>query len=125
MANRSREVTPSLYSALGEDVDLLEQVQRSATEMIRGIEHLSYEERLRALGLFSLEKRRLWRDLITAFQYLKEACKKGRDRLCKRACCDRTRDNGFKLKKGRFRRDVRKQFFYSDGKTQTGCPERL
>ncbi|GAB0180958.1 mitochondrial enolase superfamily member 1 [Grus japonensis] len=56
-----------------EDMELLERVQKKATKMMRGLEHLSYGDRLRDFGLFSLEKRRFWGDLIAAIQYLQES----------------------------------------------------
>jgi len=55
------------------------------------------------MGLFSLEKRRLQGHLLEAFQYLKRACKKDGEEHFTRACSDRTRNYGFKLKKGIFR----------------------
>ena len=92
-------------------MELLERVQRRATKMIRGQEHLSYEERLRELGLFSLAKRRLQGELIVAFQYLKGAYKLEGERLILRVDSGRTRRNGLKLRQGWFRFDIRRKFF--------------
>jgi len=56
-------------------LELLEPALRRVTKMITGLEHLTYEENMREFGLFSLELRRLWGDLIAAFQCLKEVYK--------------------------------------------------
>ncbi|KAJ7400159.1 hypothetical protein BTVI_107815 [Pitangus sulphuratus] len=93
------------------DVDLLERIQRRAMQMIRKPEHLSYEDKLGELGLFSLEKRKLQGDLIAAFQYLKVAYKRAVEKLFARACSDKKRRNGFKLKVNMFRLDIKKKFF--------------
>jgi len=58
--------------------------------MTRGLEHLSSEERLRELGLFSPEKRRLQGDLIVAFQHLNGPYKQDGQKLFTKACSDRT-----------------------------------
>ena len=82
--------------------------------MIRGLEQILYEDRLRELGFFSLEKRRLQGDLIAAFQYLKRAYKQEGSELFERVDNSRTRGNSFKLKEGRFRLDVRGKCFTGD-----------
>ena len=78
--------------------------------MIQGLEHLSYEDRLKGLGLFSLEKRRLQRDFIRDCQYLSGVYKQEGNQLFTRVDSDRTRGNSFKLKEGKFRLDVREVF---------------
>ena len=60
--------------------------------------------------MFSLEKRRIQEDLTVAFQYLKGAYKQEGDQLFMRVDSDKTRGNGFKLRQGRFRLDIKRKF---------------
>ncbi|PKU49343.1 hypothetical protein llap_382 [Limosa lapponica baueri] len=105
------ELCPALESSAQDGRGPAGRGQQRGTKMIRGVEHISYEDRLRELALFSLEKRRLQGDFTAVFQYLKGAYRRDGEGLFMRECSDRTRGDGFKLEEERFRLYIRKRFF--------------
>ncbi|CAM5140517.1 unnamed protein product [Natator depressus] len=126
ISSRDKEVLVPLYKALVSphleycvqfwspmfktDEFKLEQVQRRATRMIRGMENLSYERRLRELGLFSLTKRRLRGDMIALYKYIRGINIGEGEELFKLSTSVDTRTNGYKLATRKFRLEIRRRF---------------
>uniref|UniRef100_A0A8C5LT35 Reverse transcriptase domain-containing protein n=1 Tax=Leptobrachium leishanense TaxID=445787 RepID=A0A8C5LT35_9ANUR len=96
---------------LKKDIISLEKVQRRATKLIRGMEGLSYEERLTSLNLFSLEKRHLRGDLITLYKYIRGHYQPLSDNLFINRTIHRTRGHPFRLEERKFSLKHRKGYF--------------
>ena len=93
------------------DIELLERVQRRATKMIPSLRAQPYEERLKRLNLFSLEKRRLRGDLIQVYKYLNKFSNVDHSKLFELQSNPRTRNNGQPIQSRRCNTDIGRSFF--------------
>uniref|UniRef100_K7EYK2 Reverse transcriptase domain-containing protein n=2 Tax=Pelodiscus sinensis TaxID=13735 RepID=K7EYK2_PELSI len=96
---------------LKKDILALERVQKRATKMIRDLERVPYEERLKRLGLFSLEKRRLRGDMIEVYKIMSGVERADKEKLFISSHNRRTRGHQMKLMGSRFKTNKRKFFF--------------
>ncbi|KAJ7419672.1 hypothetical protein WISP_52507 [Willisornis vidua] len=88
-------------------VDVIVELNlQEANMLVKGMGNLYYEERLRELRLFSLEKRRLWGDLIVAFGYISDDCREDRDGLFSELQSGSLRGNEHKLQQLIFQLDA-------------------
>jgi len=93
------------------DILAIERVQRSFSKRLPGLTDKSYSERLRILGLHSLEKRRVFRDLVFVYKILNSLVDLDSTRFFNLATYDGTRNNGKKLTTNRSRLDCHKYTF--------------
>jgi len=128
LISQTKEVTVLLYSTLvwpqleycaefqappfKKDVKVLHCVQRRATKLVKGLEGMSCEEKLRTLGLSSLEKRRLGNDLVASCSFLRRGSGEGGAELFSLGSSDRTHGNGSKLCRGGIQTGHEEAFLY-------------
>ena len=125
--SRNKDIIVKLYKALvrpkleycvqawrpflRKDLDSMERVQRRATRMIAECKGLSYEDRLKELGLISLETRQTRGDLIQVFKLIKGVDNVDYREFFQLANNSRTRGHSFKIVKFRSRLEIRRNFF--------------
>ena len=103
----SRILCAVLVTTIQKDIDAMERVQRRVTRLIPGLARLSYEERLKETGLYTLERRWLRGDMMEMFKIMKGRDKISEDELFNRADGDRTRGHSLRVKKRRVKTVVR------------------
>ncbi len=93
------------------DIECLEKVQRRATRLVRGLENISYERRLKVLDLFTLQQRRVRGDLIETYKIIQGKENVEASKFFTSAETGHLRGNSLKIYKRQARTEVRKHFF--------------